>query len=350
MIFRPPLSTISQSFLASLLLYGASLFAQTPSFVVFSAPDAGKLNGQGTVPVAINDKGVIAGYYVDSANHFHGFIREADGTITEFDPPGMTDTHSTAINGRKQIVGYGISNHGTNQGFQRSVHANPWLHIIIPDSAFTFAWAINDNGIVTGFFDDSAFEAHGYFFDPMVGYTIFDDPDAGFQELGFGTHATVINRGGIIAGNYEDKDVEGLEHGFVRDPLGNLTNFDAEGANAFRLFSVAINLSGQIAGSYQNVGAFPRSFFRDALGNVTDFEVAGATDTTAAGMNDAGTIVGHWNDSAFTTHGFIRNASGTITTFDAPVPNLGTFPTGINNRNQIIGLIYTGTGVHAFAR
>jgi hypothetical protein len=351
MTFRPLLSTIAQIFLASLLLCGASLLAQTHSFTVFSAPDAGKQTGQGTIPVAINDKGVIAGYYIDSANHSHGFIRETDGTITEFDPLGITDAQSAAINNRSEIVGYGTSNHGTTQGFlRRDGIGRSLLHIMVANSNETLPLGVNDDGVVTGFYQDFAFGSHGFVFDLVTGLTLFDDPDAGFQEPGFGTRAEVINRGGTIAGHYEENNVDGLTHGFVRDSLGNFTNFDAEGANAFRFFCTAINLSGQIAGYYQNVGAVPRSFFRDASGNVTNFSVTGSTDTTATGMNDAGTIVGHWNDSAFTTHGFIRNASGPITTFDAPVPNLGTFPTGINNRNQIIGLIYTGTGVHAFVR
>src|SRR6266516_2192595 len=57
--------------------------------ITFDAPEAGTGPQQGTLALAINDVGTIAGYYFDSNPITHGFVRSAtDGTITPFDAPG----------------------------------------------------------------------------------------------------------------------------------------------------------------------------------------------------------------------------------------------------------------------
>jgi hypothetical protein len=57
----------------------AGAFCQT--YVQFSIDN-------GTIPGSINEKGAIAGTYVDFAKGFHGFVRDPGGKITAFDVPG----------------------------------------------------------------------------------------------------------------------------------------------------------------------------------------------------------------------------------------------------------------------
>src|SRR5690242_19349726 len=80
------------------VLYAVSLAAQAPSFGTFDAPDAGTQRDQGTFPTSINEHGMGTGWYVDSAGAAHGFFRTNDGSITEFDAPGLTGTMPAAIN------------------------------------------------------------------------------------------------------------------------------------------------------------------------------------------------------------------------------------------------------------
>src|SRR5882724_13269937 len=56
----------------------------------FDAPDAGNVPGsfQGTYPFGINTNGAITGFYVDEGNVNHGFVRNKDGELVEFDVPG----------------------------------------------------------------------------------------------------------------------------------------------------------------------------------------------------------------------------------------------------------------------
>jgi len=61
-----------------------------PTFTTFEAPGAGTGAGQDTNAGSINDAGAIAGYCLDAANVYHGFVRAAAGTITSFDAPGAS--------------------------------------------------------------------------------------------------------------------------------------------------------------------------------------------------------------------------------------------------------------------
>ena len=77
--------------------------AANGSFTQIDAPDAG--TGpfpQGTfpsefTPMGINPLGAITGFYVDASSVQHGFVRAANGTITEFDPTGSIFTNPNAI-------------------------------------------------------------------------------------------------------------------------------------------------------------------------------------------------------------------------------------------------------------
>jgi hypothetical protein len=56
----------------------------------FDAPNAGGVLNQGTFQTSINTAGTVAGMYSDSSNLYHGFVRAANGTITQFDSAGSS--------------------------------------------------------------------------------------------------------------------------------------------------------------------------------------------------------------------------------------------------------------------
>ena len=47
-----------------------------------------RLAGQGTRAYAMNPSGAITGFFTDSANAAHGYVRSNQGVITVFDAPG----------------------------------------------------------------------------------------------------------------------------------------------------------------------------------------------------------------------------------------------------------------------
>src|ERR1700761_2189870 len=59
-----------------------------------------------TYPLSINDANTITGSYIDQANVVHGFVRDADGTMTTFDVPGGVLTEPSSINSAGDITGY----------------------------------------------------------------------------------------------------------------------------------------------------------------------------------------------------------------------------------------------------
>jgi hypothetical protein len=101
------------------------------TFTEVDAPGAGTGFAQGTnacwVGVCfggINPSGWVTGWYVDSHNVYHGFVRAPGGKITEFDVPGAgtgawQGTQATAINPKGAITGHYTDAKGVSHGFLR---------------------------------------------------------------------------------------------------------------------------------------------------------------------------------------------------------------------------------------
>jgi hypothetical protein len=75
--------------------------------------------GGSIFPNSINAAGVIAGNYYGCGAE-HGFVRDRDGKLTTFDPPGSTSTQPTSINDAGAITGFYADASGVTHGFLRS--------------------------------------------------------------------------------------------------------------------------------------------------------------------------------------------------------------------------------------
>ena len=134
-------------------------FVRTPGgkVTIFSVTGS-----NGTFATAINDQGTAAGTWSNAnTGAFEGFVRTTDGTITTFHPGG--DTSVNAIGDKGAIVGYYDSDryHGfirASTGTIKSFDA--------PGSGATYAYGINGNGAITGFYYDTAGAAHGFLRSP----------------------------------------------------------------------------------------------------------------------------------------------------------------------------------------
>lgn len=74
--------------------------------------------------IGLNDWGAITGFYLDASNVYHGFVRHPDGKVTTFDAPGAnvtagsySGTFPVSINNRGEIAGYYLDSNGVNHGF-----------------------------------------------------------------------------------------------------------------------------------------------------------------------------------------------------------------------------------------
>ena len=187
----------------------------------------------------------------------------------------------------------------------------------------------------------------------------FDVP----ASQGNGTIPTAMNLVGTITGNY--LDAYGVSHGFVRNPNGTFTTFDAPGAGIVSFdsngtFPMGINLLGTVAGYYNDSNLVSHCFIRTPDGKITTFDVPGADLNPAdqlgsivTGINVLGTVSGYYFDSSSLSHGFLRTPDGNFTPFDAPsAGELGTYPVSpVNIEGAVAGIYLDSNSLpHAFVR
>lgn len=284
-----------------LLISGAAL-AQTWTIVDF--PGAG-----GTVVQGLNNNGDVTGYYVDSANNTHGFMRTAAGVYTSFDFPGSAG----------QTRGVSINDAGTVAG---GYEAEPYFFQYKEDGFLRTA-----AGQFTSF---SALPG---------GVARFDD-----------TYVTAMNNAGAVAG-FDVHPFSNVDLAFLRNPAGNTVNFGPPVAGAIAIRAIAINNKGVIAGDFFN-GYVYQGFLRSASGTFTLLIEPDAGNTAGsysypASINDQGAVAGAYSDAGILLHGFLRSPAGDFTTIDAPGeiqgPYYGTTAVSVNNEGVVTGY-YTDAG------
>jgi hypothetical protein len=313
---------------------GLSATAQWPPIIPINPPGVGTTAGLGTQGPGINPAGAITGFYSDSKNVMHGFLRTPDGRITTFEAPGAGSETVTGFLGTTIPGVYG------GQG--------------------TYAISINPAGAITGFYADKDDAVHGFLRTPDGKFTTLDAPSlyAG-TGAGQGTFTTNINPAGVIAGNTVDEG--GVMHGFVL-AHGKFTIFDATGAGdqsgqgTSPEWASCINPAGAITGLYIDGGNVMHGFVRAPDGYIAEFEYPAAGTAPGQGtwgtnINPAGATAAGYVDEAYVTHGLLRAPDGTITEFDVPVAVQGTIPEGINSEGAIIGNYLDVNGAnHGFVR
>jgi hypothetical protein len=247
---------------------------------VFDAPSAGTGAFQGTFPFSpliMNANGAITGWSTDSAFVSHGFLRDKDGSITEFDVPGAT--------------------------------AGPG----------TFPFAIGPNAEITGFYDMGTDGNHGFLRDKRGVITTFDVPGAG-TGTGQGTFGGGFTADGTIMGNILDAD--NVSHGFLRERNGAITTFDAPDAGSLPgsfqgTYPFGVNTNGAITGWYVDEANVNHGFIRDKHGVIVEFDVPGAGTGPGQGPNvysitPNGAVTGFYFGPDNVVHGFVRDADSAL--------------------------------------
>jgi hypothetical protein len=296
----------------------------------FDAPGAGTASGLGTFANGMNNSEQIVGFIRDANAARHAFLRAPDGTFTMFDDPNAGTCSASC------------GSIGNGQG--------------------TRAYAINPAGEIVGFFTDNSAHCHGFVRDQHGNFTQIDAPDAGTGPSPQGTFPSEftpmgINPGGQIIGFYVD--ASSVQHGFVRDQHGKITEFDPPGSILTN--PNAIDAPGDITGFYFDASFVGHAFLRDHNGNFTTIDVPGAdmtgdgNGTFGVGLTPDGQVEGVFVDTNGVLHGFVRSKQGAITTYDVPAAGTGagqgTLPESNNDSGDIAGNYLDGSGVdHGFLR
>jgi hypothetical protein len=351
-----------------------------PVIITFDPPESGTGAFQGTSPYSINPSGEIAGYYLDSNNVGHGFVRSAAGKITTFDAPAagtgtFQGTGAFSINPNGTSVGFYQDANCVEHAFQRTQDGaissfdapgagttpGSCLSFDPLDTQGTAAMSINAPGEVAGSFMDANDIFHGFVRTKDGVTTTFDAPGAGtniFQGT-FPAVSSGLNNVGTLIGDYMDEN--SVYHGFVRTKNGEIISFDVNGAGTGPFQGtdpISINSRGQIVGIYLDSANTAHGFVRNPDGSTTTIDVPGAGTGSLQGtfleMNtDEGFIVGDYADGNGAFHGFLRNPKGEITYFDVPGAGTGnyqgTIPTSINAAGTITGIFAdSNTAYHGF--
>jgi hypothetical protein len=273
---------------------------------------------------------------------------QAQYEIRLIDHPGASITQVFGINDRGDVTGNGIA----------SPDSLPFVYDpkkdrftdIAPLAGFdnTSVLGTDDAGNLVGAVTDGATGvSSGYIRDKKGNFTLFDHPSAISS-----TNPRAVNNKGLVTGFYDDPVTGGFPKAFIYDTKsGEFT--DPLGAG---LFSIAqgINSKGETVGSSFFLAAgdpcdsglpfTSYAWYRNADGDVTYFTVNGLI-TRARGINDHGQIAGFvLGEGAFSGKGFVVELDGSqcqaITIADEDlisVPGKSITAQGINNRGDIVG-------------
>jgi uncharacterized membrane protein len=347
--------------------------------ISFEVPAADTTPGDfnGTYPSAINDWGVITGYYEDASDEIHGFIRSLDGKYITFDAPGAAavpgsnaGTNPSSINDLGEITGFYDDARGVTHGFLRTPDGK-FKTIDVPGKGNnTVPIALNLEGAVVGYYLDSSSQFHAFLRSPDGQFTTFDGPgacDTGTSAGCYGSAAFAVNIFSVAAGAYEDNSGNFVHHGLVRDPRGRLVSFEAPGAGTAANqgtgcpgCAFGLNASGAIAGTYTDANNVSHGFLRSPNGTFLTFDnPASGTDAyqgtgcsadCPVSLNDWGAITGIYIDGDFVYHGYLRNPDGQFVTVDA-ADSVGTVFVNINELGAITGYYIDANNVyHGFLR
>lgn len=188
-------------------LFATPMQANSSAFTctTFSYLDA----GWSVTTTGINNQKQIVGYATDMQRRVHGFVRNADGTFVAIDDPataGIAGAYPRAINNAGQVAGNYYLPDGPH-GFLREANgtiseiAPPPLPPPGPDSEpvlnmFEVA-GINDSGVVSGVFN-LAYKSGSYIYPDKWNY-VFSRDSAGTYTILDARYNTIDNQGPLAA-------------------------------------------------------------------------------------------------------------------------------------------------------
>lgn len=192
------------------------------------APGAGTDYIQGTRPLSINTAGTITGYYQDANYVHHGFVRTAGGKISPIDAPGagtnpgqvkglaFQGTNAISINAGGVITGAWADSNYAVHGFVRAADGTI-TEFDVPGAggAGTFGTVpgtINTWGGIAGLYQTTDGVIHGFQRTPNGTITTFDDPGAATTGTLPGTAGVSMNDSWVVTGVYSDPN--SVFHGF----------------------------------------------------------------------------------------------------------------------------------------
>ena len=307
----------------------------------------------------INQDGSVVGYYDSSDGSRHGFIaRPTAETAAKFrniaylPPPEFTYTYqSIDVPGVDFLELAASSDFEDYAGNTRSADGEKTVGFTLIDGVFTvhdfpgaqntYFYALGNNGIAAGHYEDSNGLFHGvilengelrqydfpgavetfiYGYSDTTGAFTGNFIDADGVRRGFSgdqiveapgatsTYADFVNAAGSIIGSFIDAD--GLYHAYALTPTGRFIILDyLDPSNLDYFFLHGINdVEGSgvfVIARAKAIGDRPRSYVGSYLYGLHELEFPGSVSTEGWNINQDGSIVGHYDSPDGRRHGFI---------------------------------------------
>jgi probable HAF family extracellular repeat protein len=244
--------------------------------------------GTQTLAIGINTAGDVVGTYTDGLVQ-RGFLLSGGGFTTIDYPDVSKTTILFGINDVGQIVGY---TGDATIGFSYDIQAQTFTRLQYSPSTQTLPDAVNNAGTIVGLIQNpTSGVAVGFELNGTI-YTTMKAPGA------LRTVVTSVNNSGqaLVVGDY----VDGSEKSYILDE-GKLTRLQSKGNHRT---AVVINDNGAIAGTYV-IHETDSAGFLTQNNTSQQIRFPGSHETFVYGINDAGVVVGFFYDSVGNEHGFI---------------------------------------------
>jgi len=251
--------------------------------------------------LGISKSGVIAGYFGSGADAQHpnkGFMLNLPSTYTAENYPNSAQTQVIGINNSGDTDGFYINSAGATHGFTDI--GGTFATVDVPGTTFNQLLGINNNGEEAGYYQFGP--SSGPTFVPYVRHA-----DGSFELLPIANaQATTINDHGLVGGFYNDS--AGNAHGFLwRSGAPKTINF--RGATATQILGV--NNLGLAVGSYTDSKKVTHGFVYNVnTKSFTKVDAPTSTSTVVNGVNRLGWLIGFYTASNGNTIGFVAKPNG----------------------------------------
>ena len=282
-------------------------------------------------------------------------------TITTFDCVSGGTTQPLGINASGEVTGYCVDLSGVSHSFIKNGATITQFDPPGTPSIYPYAESINASGIVTGYYSSNTITNpdynHGFVYNNGVTTVL------SIQNSVTPTNSTIpssINTSGKVAGFFSDSipslsTTFGVMRGFIYDsttnqytlldaiPLSNISNVTSP-YNGTSLYY--INDNDQVLGS--SWSSTSNANFIYSAGSFTFINIPNSTGFSfPRGINNKGEAVGVYTDINNVGHGFLYSG-GTVTAIDIPGGTISDIG-GINNNSQIAGYYSDAKGAfHGF--
>ena len=240
---------------------------------------------------ASSDFGDYAGYTRHPDGEKEVAFTIIEGVFTTYDFPGSQNTYFYALGNNGVAAGYYEDSEGKHHGV--ILENGELRQYDFPGAAQTQIYGISDStGALTGNYIDASGVRRGF-----SGDLIIEPPGA--TE----TYADFASSRGVVGGSYVDAD--GIYHGYARIPNGDFITTQLPGmVNREYFFVHGLTDNAVIVARSKAVGDVPRTYV-GAFGALHEVQFPGAVSTEGWNINQDSSVVGYYDTADGRRHGFI---------------------------------------------